>query len=275
MDSLETVSTHIGNPLVLLRSIRKHRFLINQLVNRQLRGPYDGAYLAALWLFLEPILMLAVYTIVFRSIMHRHWYSSSESLAEFGILLFTGLMIFNFFREVLSAAPSLIQKHSNYVKKVVFPLELLPFIVVTSAFIKLLVSTLFLMFISTAIGMNGMRLLIFLPIIFPPFLLLSLGAAYALSAAGVFVRDTVQVVSLLVMSLLFLSAVFFPIPEMYRSWFLINPVAYVIDTSRHLLIDSSYVDLEPLVFYYPISIFLACLGFLFFQRAREGFSDAI
>ena len=267
-----------ANPVKLLRSYWRNRQLIKQLVNREILGRYQGTYLGFLWVMLEPLLMLAVYTFVFRIIFHRHWSSDNESIIEFSIILFSGLLIFNIFRETISSAPRLIIKNTNYVKKVVFPLEILSCVSVISGFFHLLVSFVLLLILYIVVHAHLHIAVLFLPLVLIPYLLILLGASFFLSSLGVFIRDISQIIGMVIMAALFLSAIFYPIdsvPEKYRIWFYFNPVAFTVDQFRDIAIWGRNPHWQWLLFYYAVSVMIAWMGLFWFQKTRKGFPDVL
>ena len=124
---------HSLNPVFAIRSAVKHRRLILEMVRRDVIGRYRGSVMGLLWSFFTPVLMLAVYTFVFSVVFKARWAGGSDSKTEFAIVLFVGLMVFNLFSECLSRAPNLVLSNPNFVKKVIFPLEILPFVSLGSA----------------------------------------------------------------------------------------------------------------------------------------------
>lgn len=266
------------NPIKLVGNYIQNRLLIKQLVYKEVVGKHRGTHLGILWVVLEPLLMLAVYTFVFRIIFKRYWYSSNESIFEFSIILFSGLLIFNYFRDVISSAPQLIIKNSNYVKKVVFPLEILSGVSIFSGFINLCVSMIILATIHFLAKGQFYWAMLYVPIILIPYIFILLGASFFLASLGVYLRDVGQIIGLVVMATLFLSAIFYPfesVPERYRILFYLNPVAYTVEQFRGIMIWGRSPQLYWLMFYYPGSMLIGWLGFYWFQKTRKGFADVL
>lgn len=266
------------NPAKLLHSYWQNRQLIKQLVHREIAGRYQGTYLGFLWVILDPLLMLAIYTFVFRIIFNRHWYSADESIIEFGLILFSGLLVFNIFRETITNAPRLIIRNTNYIKKIVFPLEVLSFVSIISNLIHLCIGLLLLLAIYLVINVQLHVAVLYLPLILFPFVIILLGTSYILSSLGVYFRDIGQIIGLVVMAVLFLSAIFYPIesvPEQYRIWFYMNPVAFTVEEFRDALIWGRSPHWQWLSFYYAISMIVGWLGLFWFQKTRKGFADVL
>ena len=266
------------NPIKLVHTYWRNKTLIKQLVKREIFGRFQGTHLGFLWVILEPLLMLTVYTIVFRLIFNRHWISEDETTLEFSIILFSGLLVFNFFRETINSAPRLILRNANYVKKVVFPLEILPLVSALTGIFHLCISMVILCIIYISVYGQLHPEIIFAPIILLPYILMVFGASMFLASLGVFLRDIAQITGMIVMASLFLSAIFYPIesvPEKYQMWFYLNPVAFTVDQFRSALVWGRTPEWEWIFLYYPISFMISWLGFTWFQKTRKGFSDVL
>ncbi len=269
---------HSVNPIRLINSYWDNKTLIKQLVRKEIYGKFQGTHLGLLWVVFEPLLMLAVYTFVFRVIFNRHWLSENDSTLEFTVILFSGLLMFNFFREVVNSAPRLILKNTNYVKKVVFPLEILPFVSILTSLYHLSISILILTVLYImAFGQFNLTAL-YAPLILIPYILIVLGVGLFLASLGVYIRDVAQVVSVIVMGSLFLSAIFYPIesvPEKYQIFFYFNPIAFTVDQFRSVFLWGELPEWKWLVLYYPVSIVISWLGLFWFQKTRKGFADVL
>lgn len=234
------------------------------------------------WSFLNPLLMLAVFTFVFSVVFKAKWGVSmggeEEGKGVFAVILFVGLIIHTLFSEILTRSPSLIVGNVNYVKKVIFPLEILPITAVLSALFHMAISLLVWLFAYLLlIGLPGWQI-VFLPLVALPLLVLSIGVSYILASLGVFLRDIGQTMGILATVLLFLSPVFFPIehlPEQYRPLFLANPLTFIIQQSREVLIWKHVPDFMGLLFYTLVATVVLLVGFAWFQKSRKGFSDVL
>jgi lipopolysaccharide transport system permease protein len=222
--------------------------------------------------------MLAVYTFVFSEVFKARWNATSDSKTEFALVLFAGLLIFNLFSECINRAPGLILSNVNYVKKVVFPLEILPFVA--------LLSSLFHAAISLAVWLLAYTLLIgiphatalYLPLILVPFLLFVLGFSWALASLGVYLRDVSQFIGIFTTVLMFLSPLFYPasnLPQPYRQWLNFNPLTPVIEQTRAVLYWGQPPNFTLLAIYCVATFFVAWLGFAWFQKTRKGFADVL
>ena len=265
-------------PQALVVSIYRNRRLIVDLIKREVVGRYKGSTLGLLWSFFNPVLMLAVYTFLFSVVFKARWLGGSDSKVEFALILFSGLLMFNLFSEVLNRAPGLILNNANYVKKVIFPLEILPVVTLGAAAFHMLVSLavwliFFLVFISVPSWTALQVILIFVPLV-----LMTLGLAWLLASLGVYLRDVGQVIGLVTTVLMFLSPVFYPVaalPEKFRAIMYLNPLTYIIEDTRNVMIWGKSLDWFHWGSLTALSALIAWLGFAWFQKTRKGFADVL
>lgn len=267
------------NPAVMVRGLWSHRQLIRQLGRRQILEHYRGSYLGLIWSFITPLVMLIIYTFVFSIIFQAKWDTFiTDSREEFALILFAGIIAFNIFGDAVLNAPLLITTRPNYVKRIVFPLEILPVsglapVLLQAGFnliILLLGSLLFLGQISSTLYL--------LPLAFLPLILLSLGLGWFLSSLGVFIRDMVHFLRIIVQMLFFLTPIFYPIsavPESFQIWLNINPLTYLIDHFRQVTLLG---EVPNLVEYGAMLVFTAavCLGgYVWFMKSKKTFADVL
>ncbi len=260
------------------RSLWQHRQLIYDLAKRDAFGKYKGSKLGILWPLLTPIFMLTIYTFVFSEIFQARWTSSPATKSEFAIVLFAGLIVFNFFSENVLRAPKLIVDNINFVKKIVFPLEILPTVNLLSSLFHATVS--FLVLLIFQFGTTGQLPLtiLWLPIVIFPLAIFCMGLAFFLSAIGVFLRDVSQTVSIAVTGLMFLSPVFFPVSSIPTRWLALaklNPLVFPIDQIRQVIVWGNEPDWKSWVIYLIIAAIINWLGFICFQKTRRGFADVL
>jgi lipopolysaccharide transport system permease protein len=267
-----------ANPGEMFASLWRRRDLILASAKREVLGRYRGSALGLLWSFFNPLFMLAVYTFVFSEVFKARWNTTSNSKTEFALVLFAGLLIFNLFGECINRAPGLILSNANYVKKVVFPLEILPFVSLLSSLFHAAISlAVWLLAYCVLVGLPHATAL-YLPLILVPFLLFILGLSWALASLGVYLRDVAQFIGILTTVLMFLSPVFYPVsnlPEAYRQWLYLNPLTPVIEQTRAVLYWGQAPDFALLAIYWIATFFIAWLGFAWFQKTRKGFADVL
>ena len=276
------MNPHAAQPTSLLalgRSLIQHRQLIMQMIQREVVGRYKGSVMGLGWSFFNPILMLTVYTFVFSVVFKARWgLDPNESKTQFAVVLFVGMIVHGLFAEVLNRAPSLILSNVNYVKRVVFPLEILPVITMGAALFHTLISLLVLL--SAFVIFNGYLhwTVIFIPLVLLPFIILTLGIAWMLASLGVFVRDIGQTIGIVVTVMMFLSPVFYPVtalPEEFRPLLMANPLTFIIEQSREVMIWGNLPDFAGVALYTIESSVFAWLGFAWFQKTRKGFADVL
>lgn len=267
-----------ASPRALAASLRDNAGLVRSLVVREVLGRYRGSMLGVLWSFLNPVFMLAVYTFVFGVVFKARWSAGTGSTAEFALALFIGLIAFNLFAECINRAPSLVLANANYVKKVVFPLEILPVVGLGAAFFHALVSFLvWALFFALAFGLPPPTFA-WLPVIVAPLLLITLGVSWLLASLGVYLRDVGQVTALFTTALMFLSPVFYPaasLPGRLQTLFRLNPLTPVIEMLRDAMMWGRSPSLFMLATSYAVGLVLAMLGFAWFQKTRKGFADVL
>ena len=267
-----------ATPIEMVASLWRNRSLIHASAKREVLGRYRGSTLGLLWSFFNPIFMLSVYTFVFSGVFKARWSAGSESKTEFALVLFAGLIVFNLFAECINRAPGLILSNPNYVKKVVFPLEILPTVVLLSAAYHMLVSLgVWLVAHVILFGLPHATVLL-LPLIILPFFLFIMGLSWALASLGVFLRDVSQFIGAIVTTFLFISPIFYPssaLPERFRLFVSLNPLAPVIEMARDSLYWGYAPDFQILSVYFLMSCLIAWLGFAWFQKTRKGFADVL
>lgn len=266
----------------LAKNLVQHRHLIFQMTKREVIGRYRGSVLGLLWSFLNPLLMLSVYTFVFSVVFKSRWGISppgtEESKTMFAIMLFTGLIVHAIFAEVINRSPSVVLSNVNYVKKVVFPLEILPIITLGAALFHSLISFIVLL-LAYAVFQGVPHLTVLLmPVVILPLVILTVGLAWILASLGVYLQDVGQTTGIITTIMLFLSPVFFPVhslPEQYQSIIMLNPLTFIIEEMREILVWGRLPDFEGLAIYLGCSLIVAILGYTWFQKTRAGFADVL
>ncbi len=257
----------------------KNRELWWRLTEREVLGRYRGSLLGIGWSFITPLAMLAVYTFVFSQVFKARWGGLEQAgPLGFAVNLFAGLIVFNLFSECLNRAPALVVSNPNYVKKVVFPLEVLGCVAVGNAGFHALTSLLILI-IFELISLHHIPLtLLWLPLIWLPLFLGSLACTWFLSAAGVFLRDIGQLIGVGLNMLMFLSPIFFPLsalPERWQPLLQINPLAQVIEQTRRVVVEGLNPDWTYLVVGTLFTLAACELSFRGFQKSKRAFADVL
>lgn len=266
-------------PFEMFGTAWRNRALLMTLIRREIAGRYRGSVMGMAWSFFNPLLMLTIYTFVFSVVFKARWgLDSNESKTDFAIILFVGLIVHGLFAECVNRAPGLIIANVNYVKKIIFPLELLPWVIFGSALFHSAISIVVLFLAQLLFNHFIPWTAVLLPIVLLPLGLATLGMTWFLAGLGVFLRDVSQVTGMFTTILLFVSAVFFPIsalPEKYQPWLRLNPLAVMIEQSREVLIFGQIPNLIHWLILLVAGALIAWFGFAWFQKTRKGFADVL
>jgi lipopolysaccharide transport system permease protein len=266
------------DPVALVRHLWRHREFIGQLTRREIEGRYRSSLLGLTWSFINPIVLLLVYTFVFGVVFRQRWGVHADGLGEYGLVLFAGMIAFGVFSECVNRAPGLIVGTPNYVKRVVFPLELLPLGVVGSALFHAAVSLSVLLVAALVSGVPVRLAWLLVPVTLAPVVLLSLGLSWMLSSLGVFLRDLGYGVTLAVQVLFFLTPIFYPldvIPERFQVIARLNPLTSVVVTVRAAIFPGLAPMWTDLAVSFGVSSVMMLLGYAWFMRTRRAFGDVI
>lgn len=269
---------HSASLVHVLQSLWSHRRLIVQMTRREIVARYQGSVMGMLWSLITPIFMLTIYTFVFSVVFKARWGDTGVGQGEFAIVLFAGLIVHGFFAEMLGRAPLLVLGNANYVKKVVFPLEILPFVQLLSAGFNALVSLAILLVAQVIIMGHIPWTALWTPVVLFPLLVFTLAVGWVLASLGVFLRDVAQTMGLLTTVLLFLSPVFFPVeslPEFVRPWMHANPLTFMIEQLRDVLIFGKQPHWLGWLIYLIVAWAAAAVGVFWFQKTRKGFADVL
>lgn len=268
-----------ASPIEMVSSIWRHRDLIIQLTMREAVGRYRGSVIGLAWSFLNPLLMLAVYTFVFSVVFKSRWgVNPDESRVDFALILFGGLLAHGLFAEGISRAPTAIVSNANYVKKVIFPLEILPVVLISSALFHAMVGVTVLLFSQLLLTQHMPLTFALLPLVWLPLLMGTLGVSWFLCSLGVYLRDVSHVTSMIATIMLFVSGIFFPIstlPSSMQTWLRFNPLAVVVEQTRDVLVFGTLPNYTTWLMMMGFGTLLAWSGFAWFQRMRKGFADVL
>jgi len=267
------MSTLTFNPLRISADIWRNRYLLGQLVKRDVLLRYRGAMFGVLWIFLSPLLMLAIFAFVFGHIFQARWQQQGP---PFWLMLYCGLIVFNIFSEAVSRSPSAVRGYPSFVKKIIFPVNILPLVPLGAGMVHGGFNFLILIVALAWTGNLHGQILLF-PLLLIPVLLLALGFSWFLAAWGVFIKDMTQIVPVFVQMLLFLSPVFYPIsavPKMLRPIYQYNPLGAVIETCRSV-VTGQPIEWSAWGMALGFGLAVSILGYAFFQHSREEFADAL
>lgn len=263
----------------MFTDLMTHRYLFLQMLKRDVEARYRGSQLGFLWAFMYPIMMLLVYTFVFGMVMRVKWGVEGHENIDFGLILFAGLLCHGLMAEVIVGATGLITGNSQYVKKVVFPLQILTLVSVANALFHMLLGLLILIVIFLVSGNTLYWTVLLAPIVIAPLLIFLLGASWFVSVLGVYVRDLSQVIGVLMTMLLFLGPIVYPfssVPEQIKPYVLwLNPLTIIVEQLRAVVLFGNLPDWHLLGIYTVFAFLMLFAGMWFFKRTRDGFADVI
>ena len=264
--------------------------LLWQLGCRDVQSRYRGSVLGILWSLITPILTVGLYTFLFSVVFHAQWgedfrsteiaSSSSSGLghAQYALILFTGLMLHSFLADIMQRATGVVVSQANLVKKVVFPLHVLPAVVVFSSVFQILVSCIVLLLALLLSGQGAHLSWVSLPLLLAPFVVLGLGVAWVLSAMGVYLRDLSQIMSWLITALLFSAPVLYPlntVSQKLGSYLLLNPLTFMVEEWRQVIYAGAWPHWGAWGVYAGVSFLIAGMGFAVFEKMKKGFADVL
>jgi len=255
-----------------------HRSLTLELARREVLGRYRGANFGLLWSLISPFLLLGVYAFAFGSIMGGRWPQSEGSTASFAIVIFAGLIVHGFFAECLTRSPTLVTANPNFVKRVLFPLEILPWPMVLSALFHTAMNVLAFIVLRLALDGAFSWTIVLLPLVLVPLMILVLGMSWMLASLGVYVRDIAQITGVVATAMLFLSSAMLPeaaVPERYRWILRLNPLTFIIDQAREVMLWGRMPDWWGLALYAAVAMLVLFAGFAWFRATKGGFADVL
>jgi len=267
------------DPLGMVRGLWRQRSLIAQLTRREIRSRYRGSYLGVLWALLTPLATLLVYTFVFAVLFKARWGDrQSQGVVDFALTAFTGMTAFQVLSENLNRAPGLVVGRVNYVKRVVFPLEVLPISVLGASVFHSLIG-LALVLIGQIVTVGQLHpTLIYLPLLYLPLVGFSLGLGWTLASLGVFVRDVGNFVGIATQLLFFVTPILYPVsvvPERLRPALTLNPISWVIEDFRRVILWGEQPAWDALAIVTALSIVVLLAGYVWFMKTKPGFADVI
>jgi lipopolysaccharide transport system permease protein len=266
------------SPISMFGAVAEHGSLLWQFARREVSGRYRGSLIGFGWAVLNPLLLLAVYTFVFSVVFEMRWDRPIANRAGFALVIYAGMIVHGFIAECMTRAPMLIVDNRNLVKRVVFPLQLLPWSVLAVAAFHYFVGLALVIVAVLATTGSLPATVLALPLVWVPQALFALGIAYGFAALGVYLRDLAQLAGFLALVLLFASPVFYPasaVPPRWRFVMELNPVAALIEATRGALLYGTWPDAVTTAWLWVAAAAVAWLGFYAFQRTRRGFADVL
>jgi lipopolysaccharide transport system permease protein len=263
---------------LVFTSFWRNRRLILQMTKRDVVGRYRGSLLGLAWSFLTPLIMLAVYTVMFGGVFKARWGGANETQLDFALILFVGLIVHGLFAECVNRAPGLVLQHASFVKRIVFPLEILPWMVMGAALFHATVSVIMWILFAALTGFRLSPTALFLPLVFVPLVLTTMGLAWFLASVGVYLRDVGHTVGIFTTVLLFLSPIFYQtgaVPARFRFVIRLNPLTLIVEQARAVLTAGAMPDFQGLALAAVQGLAVATFGLWWFQKTRRGFADVL
>jgi len=267
------------NPMLGVTIVIKNRSLLWQLTRRNIISRYQGSILGLLWSLVQPLLLLAVYTFVFSVVFKMRWaVDNGDNKTAFAIIMFCGMTIFNIFCECVNGSCGLITGNPNYVKKVIFPLEILPLAYVLSTTILSMI-WFFLLFLGALFFLNGCHwTMLWLPVTLIPLVMICAGLGLFLSSLTVYIRDISQLIGIFTQILFFMTPIFYPIqavPAKYQWTLQLNPLTLVIDQTRAFFLYGKMPDWRFCLISWVVAFVIFQFGLIWFEKTKKGFADVI
>ncbi len=255
----------------IFKRLYNYRELLKTNIKKEIRGKYKGAWLGVLWSYLNPLLMLIVYSIVFSKIMRI-------DIPNYTMFLFTALIPWTFFTQTVSQGSFSVVANGNILKKVFFPREIIPISVVTSNLINFLISCIIMTFFIIVTGLGLTWCAVLFPVVLLAQYLLLLGITLITSALTVYVRDLEHIITVLLTMLFYGTPIVYSIemvPESMKWLIYANPMTSIINAYRDILFYKQMPDLFNLVLIIGISLFLLFIGLGVFRKLQKGFAEEL
>ena len=270
---------NLCDPLLAVRIIIRYRSLLKQQIVRNLAARYRGSALGAVWSLVYPLMMLSVYTFVFSVVFKTRWGLNPDGgSGSFAVIMFCGMAVYNIFSESINTCSSLIPANSNLVKKVIFPLELLPLASVVSTVVFGLVWFVLLLLGVLLTQHQLFWTMLLLPATLVPLTLFTLGISYFVASLGVYLRDLPYLVGVVTQILFFMTPIFYPleiVPEKYRLLLQLNPLTALVEQTRNLFLFRQVPDWLFCIQALLVSLVFFQMGLVWFLKTKKGFADVL
>ncbi len=256
----------------------RHLDLTRELTRRDILGRYRGANFGLLWSLIGPLMMLVIYTVAFGKILGSRWVQPSGDPAAFGMVLFVGILVHGFFGECFSRAPRLMIDNANYVKRVIFPLHILPWSVVLSALFHMAMNLVVFAVLNALLYGQFSPYIVLAPVVVAPLVLITVAVCWVMASLGVYLRDISQAVPVMVTALLFLSSAIVPVdtlPPRYQLIFRLNPLTFFIDEMRDIALWGRPPDFTGLMVRAVVALVLIYAAYAWFRFTSKGFADVL
>lgn len=257
--------------LKVFKNLYNYRELLKTNVKKEIRGKYKNSFLGVLWSFLNPLLQILVYAIVFQMIL-------KNPQENYAIFICCGLIPWTFFSSAITRAAFTMVENGNIIKKVYFPREILPISIVTSEAVNFLISTIIIIAFVVFGGLGISKYIIFYPIVLLAQYILLIAIALIVSSISVYVRDLQHLIGVAMQLLFYATPIVYSaeaIPENFK-WILnINPMTYIINSYRDIFYNQTMIDIVPLLILIAVSIVACVIGYIIFNKLQKGFAEQL
>ena len=255
----------------VFKGLYEYRELLKTSIKKDIRGKYKNSILGVIWSFLNPLLQLAVYAIVFPLIM-------KSNIPNYTVFVCCGLIPWTFFSTAISRTSFVMVENANIIKKVYFPREILPISIVTSEMVNFIISTVIILAFVITYGIGFSWYIVFYPIILIIQYILLIGISLLVSSITVYIRDLQHFIGILLQLLFYATPIVYGldiIPESFRWILKINPMSYIIDSYRAIFYYQRMPDLVGLIIVLAISVILCIIGYFIFNKLQKRFAEEL
>lgn len=255
----------------IFKNLYKYRELLKTNVSKEIRGKYKNSFLGILWSFLNPLLQIAVYAIVFPLILRNNQ-------PNYTIFLCVALIPWTFFTTCIQQSASTMIQNGNIIKKVYFPREILPISVVTSGAVNFIISTVIIFAFVLFSGMGITKYVLFFPVVLIVQYLLQLGISFIVSSITVYLRDLEHLIGVALQLLFYATPIVYAaesIPDNFKFIIKYNPMTYIINGYRDIFYNQTLPDFQGLGIIFIIAIVLCVLGYMIFNKLQKGFAEEL
>jgi ABC-type polysaccharide/polyol phosphate export permease len=255
----------------LFRNLYQYREFLKTNVKKEIRGKYKGSFLGVLWSFLNPLLQVAVYAIVFPQI-------SKQSMDNYIVYLIIGIIPWTFFTTVMNQGIVTIRVNAGIIKKVYFPREILPISVAVSGLVNFFISCLIILSACIISGMSVTWHIVLVPIIALLFFFFTLGLVLMLSAINIYIKDIEYIVQFVINMLFYGTPILYTaeiFPERYRWVLEINPLSHIINAFRDVFFYHQIPELQSFGYMFLMALLSFIIGIVVFRRLEKGFAEEV
>lgn len=255
----------------VFKNLYNYRELLKTNVKKEIRGKYKNSFLGVLWSFLNPLLQIVVYAIVFQMIL-------KNPQEDYAIFICCGLIPWTFFSSAITRSAFTMVENGNILKKVYFPREILPISIVTSEAVNFLISTIIIIAFVIFGGLGISKYVVFYPLVLLAQYLLLIAISFIISSISVYIRDLQHLIGVALQLLFYATPIVYSadtIPSEFQWVLNINPMTYIINAYRDIFYNQQMIELSPLIILIVASIILCVIGYLIFNKLQKGFAEQL